>query len=142
MNVYSKQISPEEYCKYVEDPNFIDHSILYKYRDWKNPFHKSILLDNKIYFASPSSFEDEGDCNIPESFLAQNELPAIFWRMSFKEIPYASLKERIAFVKKWCRDSPLANPIERERISREMKITCNTNLGVLSLTARPDNIKM
>ncbi len=32
--------------------------ILYKYRDWNNHFHKTILTERKVYFAQPTSFED------------------------------------------------------------------------------------
>ena len=39
-------------------------AVLYKYREWKNPWHKNILLTNSIYAPSPNEFEDEYDCNL------------------------------------------------------------------------------
>ncbi len=42
--------------------------IVYKYRDWNNPFHKNILLHNEIYLASPKDFNDPFDCRIPINF--------------------------------------------------------------------------
>lgn len=45
--------------------------IVYKYRDWNNPFHKNILLHNEIYLASPKDFNDPFDCRIPMNFINQ-----------------------------------------------------------------------
>lgn len=42
--------------------------IVYKYRDWTNPFHKRILLENEIYLASPKDFNDPFDCRINQNF--------------------------------------------------------------------------
>lgn len=44
--------------------------IIYKYRDWKNPFHRKILIDNELYLASPKDFNDPFDCRINHNFLA------------------------------------------------------------------------
>lgn len=38
--------------------------IVYKYRDWENELHKTIITDRKVYFAEPTSFEDPLDCKI------------------------------------------------------------------------------
>ena len=43
-------------------------AILYKYRDWKNEFHKGLLTHNEIYFSSPKDFNDPYDCRITERF--------------------------------------------------------------------------
>lgn len=51
--------------EYVDGERFRHPVILYKYRDWDNVYHKNILQDNSIYFASPKSFEDIYDCNVP-----------------------------------------------------------------------------
>jgi hypothetical protein len=42
--------------------------IVYKYRDWKNPFHKKILQNNEIYLSSPKDFNDPFDCRISSNF--------------------------------------------------------------------------
>ena len=42
--------------------------IVYKYRDWKNPFHKKILQENEIYLAAPKDFNDQFDCRISSNF--------------------------------------------------------------------------
>jgi hypothetical protein len=38
--------------------------IIYKYRTWSDPNHKACLLNNELYFASPSDINDPFDCNI------------------------------------------------------------------------------
>ena len=43
-------------------------SVIYKYRNWNDKYHKDVLLESKIYFAPPSSFNDPFDCKIPENF--------------------------------------------------------------------------
>jgi Protein of unknown function (DUF2971) len=42
--------------------------VIYKYRDWDNPLHRSILLYNELYLASPKDFNDPFDCRISKSF--------------------------------------------------------------------------
>ena len=43
-------------------------SVLYKYREFENPYHRKILIDNCVYFASPITFPDKKDCH-PEEIL-------------------------------------------------------------------------
>lgn len=47
--------------------------IVYKYRSWKNAFHKNILLHNELYLASPKDFNDPFDCRVSENFSSLNE---------------------------------------------------------------------
>lgn len=42
--------------------------IVYKYRDWKNPDHKRMLLENELYLSSPKDFNDPFDCRISQNF--------------------------------------------------------------------------
>jgi hypothetical protein len=35
--------------------------IVYKYRDWSNPYHRTVLSEKSIFMAPPTSFEDEKD---------------------------------------------------------------------------------
>lgn len=142
MGVYTKQITADEYCRYVDDSACCEPKILYKYRDWNNHWHKEIILSNKIYFASPASFEDELDCNVPELFPNQEELPSFFWRISFRYIKEASYSERCDWVRKWCAESPLANQNRIKQICKELKEEHDAIFGVLSLTANPNNEQM
>jgi len=42
--------------------------VVYKYRDWKNDFHKRLLVNNEIYLSSPKDFNDPFDCRITENY--------------------------------------------------------------------------
>jgi hypothetical protein len=45
------------------NPNY--PQTIYKYRDWKDEFHKNVLLKNQLYLSSPKQFNDPFDCRIP-----------------------------------------------------------------------------
>lgn len=48
--------------------------VLYKYRDRKNRYHRRIIRNNEIYFASPKDFNDPFDCRIsPDITQLNNE---------------------------------------------------------------------
>src|SRR5258706_15682633 len=42
--------------------------VVYKYRDWKNDFHKRVLLNHELFLSSPKNFNDPFDCKIPLAF--------------------------------------------------------------------------
>ena len=46
--------------------------IIYKYRDWDNPNHQNILLQNEVFMSPPSDFNDPFDCRIPKNFTLLN----------------------------------------------------------------------
>ena len=56
--------------------------ILYKYRDWENDYHKEVLTNGTLYLASPSSFEDIKDCNVPEKYPKRQKLYKFFLEKS------------------------------------------------------------
>ena len=49
---------------------------VYKYRDWRDQFHKNILLQNELYFCSAQDFNDPFDCRISPNFflLSRSEI--------------------------------------------------------------------
>lgn len=52
------------------DPNPGNHpSIVYKYRNWKDDFHKDLLIKGQLYMAEPSSLNDPFDCKIYDNYL-------------------------------------------------------------------------
>ncbi|MFT3911430.1 MAG: DUF2971 domain-containing protein [Ferruginibacter sp.] len=42
--------------------------VLYKYRDWSNGFHKSLLVNQELYFCSIDQFNDPFDGTIPHRY--------------------------------------------------------------------------
>lgn len=41
------------------------HSLLYKYRDWDNQLHRTIITDQTIWFPSCKKLNDPDDCKTP-----------------------------------------------------------------------------
>ena len=41
--------------------------IVYKYRSWKNEFHKAVLLKNQVFLSPPSDFNDPFDCRVTKN---------------------------------------------------------------------------
>lgn len=128
--------------EYIDGKEFRHPTILYKYRDWDNVYHKKILQDNSIYFASPKSFEDIHDCNVPESFPTKEELYDIFLQKSKETYPNRTRTMHRAFARYWRQHSPLANPRRLKNELEQLNIDFNNRFGVLSLTANPNNEEM
>lgn len=47
--------------------------VVYKFRDWKNKYHRKILTENEIYLAPPNKINDPFDCRINEDFSLLSE---------------------------------------------------------------------
>lgn len=108
--------------------------IVYKYRDWTNSLHKTILTESVLYLSSPRDFrkDDPYDCNIPEKFPEGEEL-----RQFFIEKYDSTKSEGMSlnqFVDYWCQYSPLSNPIERDKILANIMEKFFDRFGVLSMT--------
>lgn len=125
--------------EYIDGKEFRYPVILYKYRDWDNLKHRNILQDNTIYFASPKSFEDIYDCNVPESFPVGTKLYDMFLQKSKVDYPNKTRQEHREFARHWSKHSPLAKPrLLKEKIE-QFNTVFNNRFGVLSLTANPHN---
>lgn len=116
--------------------------ILYKYRDWNNEYHQRILMDNKLYFASPRTFEDELDCNGLESFTPKEKLFDFFYELSKQDGQKMTELQRCRFASYWCKYSPLANPNELRKLIEYYNNQFYDLYGVCSLTEIPDNPNM
>lgn len=103
-------------------------AVLYKYREWKNPLHSKILLDNSIYIPSPNEFEDKYDCNLEYKIPTREE---IIMKIESKGYSYED-----AF--SYSVNSPLRS---NEFISR-IKKDWHQELGILSLTENSCNPEM
>lgn len=128
---------------YIEKGKPETPSVLYKYRSWENELHKKILLENKVYLASPKSFEDKLDCNVPENFpnTEQEVFDYICGKLK-EEYPQLSRSKRKILAKKLSKESPLSNPKKRDALNEKIKQKYFSHLGVLSMTEDCDNDKM
>ena len=111
--------------------------IVYKYRDWNNPFHKNILLHNEIYLASPKDFNDPFDCKIPLNFtvLTKEERENYKEELSIRQRPnigvsdleYISIKKNL--------DDRMENIEKFQEDYEEFYFNqTDTNYGVFSLS--------
>ena len=114
--------------------------ILYKYRDWDNEFHKKILLENKVYLASPKEFEDSCDCNVPIIFPEKSELFDVFKNKA--RCPNKNRRQRRQNAKRFRKESPLGNRSQRNKLLMEIRQEFCEKFGVLSLTANGNNDAM
>ncbi len=117
-------------------------SILYKYRSWENDLHKKILLENKVYLASPKSFEDKLDCNVPENFPTERELLKKLFNEVKKNNPKVSRRESRKKARDLMKKSPLANSKKRNILVEKLKQEYFSKLGILSMTEDCHNDKM
>lgn len=111
---------------------------IYKYRDWTNDNHKTILTDNEIFLASPGEFNDPFDCKIATHFLSldtpdkvKHYIEARRHESELDEKGIAILEER------------LNNISEYWDMFQALEFTMiDQHYGVLSLSARWDSILM
>lgn len=112
--------------------------VLYKYRDWNNPLHKNILMDNKLYFASPKNFEDEYDCNVPMKYPSEKEWYNYLLCKVKRDNPNWSRGERRDYARKESKKMTL----DLKAYFEKTKEKFNDIFGVLSMTIDCDNEKM
>ncbi|WP_158657193.1 DUF2971 domain-containing protein [Maribacter cobaltidurans] len=121
-------------------------TIIYKYRDWNNPYHKNILLSNELYLSSPKDFNDPFDCRIYKNFTildSKEKIELFIENFCEKHGEYLIDENRdVESVKNDLRKS-LSNLAEFQRMQEfaESK-AMDENYGILSLTARWNSILM
>lgn len=118
--------------------------ILYKYRDWNDDFHKTILTEQEIYFAKPSSFEDSLDCKIPIRYdlLTDDEIYQKYFAFSVQENPQFTAQQHHEHAK-MMQSKGLMRDIDRIRVYQEQDIIDNDKrYGIFSMTAINNNLSM
>ena len=131
--------------------NIIDYSdlnrmalpaILYKYREFDNEYHRRILTDNTVYFASPNSFLDTKDCHPKELFPSEEIVFNRFWEMSIREFPNMSNDRRLKYVNERVSSAQILNRETRDSLIEALFSDYCKCHGVLSVTANPSNSRM
>lgn len=117
---------------------------LYKFRVWRNDYHKTILRDRLVYLSPPSGFEDPLDCKIPIRYdlRTHREQNKRFFEESVRRHPSWSKKRHKNWAKKWMKRTPLRNPRKLKSIMGLWEKKFDNRLGVLSLTPEVDNFEM
>lgn len=116
--------------------------VLYKYRTWKDEKHKDLLRKGEVFFASPGSFEDPYDCNLPTVFPEGIEIFKYFYTVSLVLNNLFSEEEHCQFASYWAERTPMANHRKREEIISMFKKVFDSTHGVLSLCMSKNNEAM
>lgn len=117
---------------------------LYKYRTWKDNYHKTVLTKKQLYYSSPSEFEDPKDCKaiVRYDLLSTNEkLKWIEYKLKQqyprKQRQFYRLEARKQFKTALVSDNNKIKQFQNETFEEY-----NLRMGVLSLTGNPNNDKM
>lgn len=124
---------------------------LYKYRQWselgkEEQFQKRILTHNEIYLASPNQFNDPFDSALPfrydEKKLTPEKIFKKLWetgKRNYKDITDEKLRKKCY---EQLHSGRFENGTYWKEYYEEFKEENNKNFGILSLTAKRDNLLM
>lgn len=125
-----------------------DHPrVIFKYRDWKNKYHKRILTHREIFLCSPSEFNDPFDCRIPESFSMLNsdeKLDRYFNEFVIRNFDQLraqriDIPKYISFLKKYLREN---RKIYQENLNQRYLKDGDRYFGIFCATKIWNNILM
>lgn len=131
MAIFTRQTSLDK----IELPD-----IVYKYRFWddSHPFHKTILTNQEVFFASPLTFEDPVDCkNLTRyDLLTDDEIYGRYLADSLERHPNFTPEQHKAFAVHWFEKSPLRDKASVKDYMEQMFVQLCNRFGVLSLTEK------
>lgn len=112
---------------------------IYKYRTWKDDYHKTVISKRQIYMSPPLGFEDPLDCKnqIRYDLLRPEEIFGKYYMESRKLSPQLPHNEHLKFAMYWFKKSPLHDKENTKRLQEEDFLKYNDRAGILSLTANP-----
>ena len=120
--------------------------ILYKYRDWNNDYHKRLLTDNELYFASANQYNDPFDCAIPYRFreeeLTKDNLFKLYLHLVKIKHPDYSDSQLQAEAFKNQQADLIHDEQYQEKMEEEFQDSFNKEFGIVSLTANRNNFLM
>lgn len=120
--------------------------IIYKYRNWKEDFHKNVLLKNELFLSYPKDFNDPFDCKIAKKhhLLDTKEKIEIYIENLFEKHRNTIQRENIDaeyYKNKFREKLKDLNTFQKEHEEIEFS-TMDDYLGVLSMSGRWDSILM
>lgn len=121
----------------IETPQF-----LFKYRNWSDCYHKKLITDLELFFASPMSFNDPFDFQITYRYdkLTREERKEIY-KKKLINLGYSGseLEKQSDFL---ADNGPLADPANIARAQANQRDKMNASFGVVSLSSVSDSILM
>jgi hypothetical protein len=120
--------------------------VLYKYRDWNNPFHKRILTENEIYFASADQFNDPFDASLPFTYnpeeLTDANILAKLIEIRRLSFPLESEEESINHAKERMTEVDFKSQEYFESMYPYLRKSLHEKVGIFSMTRSRDNLLM
>lgn len=119
-------------------------STLYKYRDWSNKFHRRLILNQKLYFAKPSDFNDPFDGNIPIRWDLMTEEDCFNKNLELINTKHKDKDQRQVreYARKVTKEKTLWHPDKLNKETIEQIDKWGNLIGLLSLSSVKDNILM
>ena len=119
---------------------------VYKYRDWKNDFHKKVLTHFELFLSSSRNFNDPFDCKIPIAYwkLAEdsNLAERYFNQVVDRHMTHLNKEERLREKNRLLNDRKFANPQWIEEQEEAFFNSLEKAFGIISLTEVRDSIQM
>ncbi|MGE0636570.1 MAG: DUF2971 domain-containing protein [Bacteroidia bacterium] len=117
---------------------------VYKYRNWADEYHKTILTSQIVFLARPTSFEDPLDCKLLKRYdlLTHEQIYNKYLQSSKEDHPNWSMQQHDEFAREWFNKSPLHDKEYIKKLQQEHFLDFDDRFGVLSLTANPSNFAM
>jgi hypothetical protein len=69
----------DDFAEIEDDVRARAPKIVYKYRDWSNPFHQAVLKNCSLWFAHPKELNDPYDIRVPVRFDFSEIDNPLFW---------------------------------------------------------------
>ena len=121
-------------------------STLYKYRSWSDKFHKRLLTDNELYFASADQFNDPFDAALPyqykEEDMTDDNIFLKLIEIEKKASPHKSDMQIHEIAYKRQSSGIFKSGRYWEEFYPELKEIVNRTFGICSLSTEKDNILM
>lgn len=118
--------------------------ILYKYRNWKDKYHKRLIINNELYFSSIDQFNDPFDSIVPLSFelIPKEKVRKKYFKYLKYLNPNLNREHRKLLTKLYIKSAEFYNP-ERQKWHKKYQIKYRIKeYGIFSLSSEKDNIIM
>ncbi len=112
-------------------------NVLYKYRNFEDHRHLSILTDQEVFFSAPSCFEDPLDCKVPvrPELLENNQILELYEYHSRMQFPRLTRRHHKRNAREWKSKGLLKNRERLKKLRDEDLTAYDKRVGILSLTA-------
>lgn len=121
-------------------------TVLYKYRDWENNYHKKILTENQIFFSSQNGFNDPFDATIPFRYDEKEMTPENIFRKLYETgrefMPHLTETELIQKCYEQQQSGIFENGEYWKNHYDQYVQNVNKNFGIYSLTTKNSNLLM